>query len=78
MSTDPTGLPVHGFVLRSGVGGPFTPIDVPGAPSTPPGAINNRGQIVGAYENPNPAPSAQRSLIRPMAGMAELPGLADS
>jgi probable HAF family extracellular repeat protein len=73
MSTDPTGLPVHGFVLWRGVDGPFTPIDVPGAPNTLAGAINNRGQIVGAYENPNPAPTPARTgsrLAVPMPTLA--------
>ena len=68
MSTDPTGLPVHGFVSRRGVDGPFTPIDVPGAPSTLPGAINNRGQIVGIYENPDSAASTRPAG----AGLAEV------
>jgi probable HAF family extracellular repeat protein len=72
MSTDPTGLPVHGFVLWRGVDGPFTPIDVPGAPSTLPAAINNRGQIVGAYENPNPAPSPTRTGSRLAVSMPAL------
>jgi probable HAF family extracellular repeat protein len=58
MSTDPTGFPAHGFVLRRGVDGPFTQIDVPRAPNTVPFDINNRGQIVGFYENPDAASEA--------------------
>jgi hypothetical protein len=80
MSTDPTGLPVRGFVLRRGAAGRLTPIDVPGAPSTFPVDINNRGRIVGFYENPNIARSAQRRrALLPMPPLDALPlGLATS
>jgi probable HAF family extracellular repeat protein len=74
MSTDPSGLPVHGFLLRRGVDGPLTQIDVPGAPNTLPLAINHRGQIVGAYENPN-APQSSASARARSRAPVPMPGL---
>jgi uncharacterized membrane protein len=52
---------IHGFALLKGVNGPVTRVDFPGAPQTAALGINDRGQIVGAYENPNAGASAQRS-----------------
>jgi uncharacterized membrane protein len=49
----------RGFLLARGVGGPFTAIDVPGAPRNLVFGLNDRGQIVGAYENTNATPTAQ-------------------
>jgi len=57
-STGP-GQEPHGFLLRGGAGGPFTPIDVPGAPGTSATGINDAGVIVGVYTNPNATPSPQ-------------------
>jgi probable HAF family extracellular repeat protein len=48
---DPT---ARGFLLARGVSGPFTPISVPGAPDTLAIGLNDRGQITGTYNNPNP------------------------
>jgi hypothetical protein len=56
----------RGFVLRRGVDGPFTPIDVPGAPGTLPRGIDDRGRIVGLYANANAAPSPQPNAMQPM------------
>jgi hypothetical protein len=39
-------------------------IDFPGALTTLVTGINDRGQIVGAYENPNAAPDAQPGPMR--------------
>jgi hypothetical protein len=50
----------RGFLLAKGVKGPFTPIDVPGAPRSAVSGINDRGQLVGFYENldaPDPQPT---------------------
>ena len=55
---------LHGFLLAKGVKGPFTPIDFPGAPKTAAFDINDRGQIVGGYENPDAAPDGQQSPMR--------------
>jgi hypothetical protein len=55
---------LHGFLLAKGPSGPFTPIDFPGAPNTVAFGINDRGQIVGTYENPDAAPDAQPSLMQ--------------
>jgi probable HAF family extracellular repeat protein len=51
----------RGYVLRDGVDGPFTEIAFPGAPRTLATGIDDRGRIVGLYENPNAAPGARRS-----------------
>jgi probable HAF family extracellular repeat protein len=53
----------HGFVLRRGPGGRLTRIDVPGALGTGAMGINDRGQVVGLYINPDAMPDA------PMARM---------
>ena len=46
-----TRSPASGFLLAKGVGGPFTPVDVPGAPRNLVRGLNDRGQLVGSYEN---------------------------
>jgi probable HAF family extracellular repeat protein len=56
----------RGFVLRDGVEGPFTEIRFPGAPRTIARGIDDRGRIVGNYENPNATPSAQSTRTMPM------------
>jgi hypothetical protein len=43
----------RGFLLAKGVGGPFIPVDVPGAPRNLVRGLNDRGQLVGSYENTN-------------------------
>jgi hypothetical protein len=48
---------IHGFLLAKGASGPFTPIDVPGAPASGATGINDRGQIVGLYANPAATPT---------------------
>jgi hypothetical protein len=55
-ATLPLGLgsDAHGFVLRAGAGGPFTPVDVPGAVGgTAAFDINGHGAVVGIYGNPD-------------------------
>jgi uncharacterized membrane protein len=49
----------HGFLLPAGPRGPVTRIDVPDAPQTIALGINDRGDIVGAYELPPPADGAR-------------------
>jgi probable HAF family extracellular repeat protein len=56
----------RGFVLRKGIDGPFTQIDVPGALGTIPRGIDDRGRIVGLYANPNATPSPQPSAMQAM------------
>ena len=51
---------------RTGVKGPFTPIDVPGALGTLPRGIDDHGRIVGIYENPNAGPTPQPNAMQPM------------
>jgi probable HAF family extracellular repeat protein len=55
----------RGFVLRSGVNGPFTPIDVPDAPRTLVNGLDDRGRFVGVYENPAFQPPAATPDARP-------------
>jgi hypothetical protein len=54
---------VRGFLLRKGLKGPITPIAFPGAPSTLPNGINDLGQIVGGYQNPDRPPSAMSTAL---------------
>jgi probable HAF family extracellular repeat protein len=72
-TTDGPGLrqsqEIHGFLLAKGAGGPFTGIDVPGAPATGATGINDRGQIVGLYANPE-APPGPPSTSTPMGRMS--------
>jgi uncharacterized membrane protein len=60
---------IHGSLLSEGVNGPFTRIDVPGAPATGATGINDYGQIVGLYANPEAAPSPQPTAT-PMGRMS--------
>jgi hypothetical protein len=52
---------IHGFALTKGPEGPFTQIDVPGAPNTLASGIDDRGRIAGFYLNPNFTPSTERN-----------------
>jgi uncharacterized membrane protein len=61
----------RGFLLAKGVEGPFTPVNFPGAPRSIANGINDRGQIVGNYQNPNATPSRQRTGAPPPRGMEE-------
>jgi uncharacterized membrane protein len=49
--TGGAGTNIHGFAFLQGLNGPVTSVDFPGAPQTAALGINDRGQIVGAYEN---------------------------
>jgi probable HAF family extracellular repeat protein len=66
--SDPDLTEAHGFLLANGPSGRFTRIDFPGAPRTVAVGINDRRQIVGAYENPAATAGRQRSPMR-MPGM---------
>jgi probable HAF family extracellular repeat protein len=59
----------RGFLLAKGARGPATPISFPGAPGTIATGINDQGQIVGFYENPNAAPSRQPTGGQPQPGI---------
>jgi YD repeat-containing protein len=50
-ATDPFLPGARGFLLARGARGPFTSIDVPGAPRNLVRGLNDRGQLVGSYEN---------------------------
>jgi uncharacterized membrane protein len=54
-ASDLAAATAQGFLLAKGVNGPFTSIRFPGAPSTVAFGLNDRGQITGAYNNPNAA-----------------------
>jgi hypothetical protein len=60
----------RGFLLARGARGPFTPIDVPGAPRTIVYGLNDAGAIVGQYENTNAAPSPGSGGAPPMGRIA--------
>jgi uncharacterized membrane protein len=60
----------RGFLLRNGIKGRFTPVGFPGAPRSVANGLNDRGQIVGRYENPNATPSPQRDGMPPMGRMS--------
>jgi hypothetical protein len=60
----------RGFLLAKGAKGPFTPVGFPGAPRSVAYGLNDRGQVVGRYENPNATPSPQRDGMPPMGSMA--------
>ena len=55
----------RGFLLARGAKGPFTPVDVPGAPRTIAYGLNDTGAIVGQYENTAAQPSPQRAGMQP-------------
>jgi probable HAF family extracellular repeat protein len=55
----------RGFLLARGARGPFTPIEVPGAPRTAAYGLNDAGAIVGVYENTNAPPAPQPSTPTP-------------
>jgi hypothetical protein len=59
-SLGPDNNDVHGFLLN-GPNSQFVRIDVPGATDTGTTGIDNRGRIVGLYENPNAAPTGAPS-----------------
>jgi uncharacterized membrane protein len=68
----PAASEAHGFVLRDGVGGPVTRIDVPGAViGTIALDINDAGTVVGMYGNPDATPSALHlTAVSALAGGA--------
>jgi probable HAF family extracellular repeat protein len=59
----------RGFLLAKGVKGPFTPIDVPGAPRNLVFGLNDHGAIVGVYENTAATASPQPAGTPPMGRM---------
>jgi hypothetical protein len=61
-----------GFLLAKGPRGAFTPINFPGAANTVVAGINNRGLIVGAYQNATAAPGPQQDSSSPVAMAPEL------
>jgi probable HAF family extracellular repeat protein/YD repeat-containing protein len=67
-ATDPFLAGARGFLLARGARGPFTPIDVPGAPRSVAYGLNDADAIVGQYENtaatPSPQPDDMQALGR--------------
>jgi hypothetical protein len=53
----------RGFVLRRGVGGPITRIDVPGAKLTAVTGIDHRGRLVGLYVKRDSMPTAPIDML---------------
>jgi hypothetical protein len=60
--------PVPGFLLDRGR---YTTFDPDDNALTLPLGINDRGQIVGLYLNPDTAPSRQRAGTQPLPGMGQ-------
>ena len=52
------------FVAARGVSGSFTAIDVPGAPRNLVFGLNDRGRIVGAYENTDATPTVRGARVQ--------------
>ena len=65
----------RGFLLARGAKGPFTPIDFPGASLTAAGGIDDRGRIVGTYQNATAAPDRPPSPMRMPMMMMMMSGL---
>jgi probable HAF family extracellular repeat protein len=63
----------RGFVLRKGVDGPFEEVRFPGAPRTIATGIDDRGRIIGIYENPNFEPDVPGDRVQPKDPPPELP-----
>jgi uncharacterized membrane protein len=76
--SDPDLTEVHGFLLRRGADGPVKQIDVPGASSTAVTGLDDRGRLVGFYQNQAAAPTAPSSRAATMPQLdALLPALAE-
>lgn len=58
----------RGFLLAAGARGPFTPIEVPGAPRNTAYGLNDAGAIVEVYENPATQPARNPLARRWWAG----------
>jgi uncharacterized membrane protein len=67
IGSTPAGPVFHGFVLRNGVKGAFTPVDVPGSTSTTAAGINNLGQITGGYAPAATGSSPSPTGMQPMS-----------
>jgi hypothetical protein len=53
ITSDPDLTAFHGFLLAKGATGPVTQIDVPRSPNTSVHGIDDRGRLIGVYDNPN-------------------------
>jgi probable HAF family extracellular repeat protein/YD repeat-containing protein len=62
----------RGFLLAKGVKGPFTPVDVPGAPRNVTFGLNDRGQLVGVSRTPLPHPARKPPAWRRCASCARV------
>jgi uncharacterized membrane protein len=65
---DPAATAGGGFLLAKGPRGGFTPINFPGAANTVVAGINDRGLIVGGYQDATAAPSPQQDNSSPPLG----------
>jgi hypothetical protein len=72
-TTDGSLTNIRAFVMRDGVDGPFTDVNVPGALATLATGLDDRGRIAGIYGNPTPGPIAQRSPALPESVRQALP-----
>jgi hypothetical protein len=68
----------RGFMLRRGVGGPFEEVRFPGAARTIATGIDDRGRIIGTYENPDfepDVPGARVQSAEPPLGLPAVLGM---
>ncbi len=69
---------VHGFLLDKGARGPATQIDVPGTQRTGVYGLDDRGRLIGVYDNPKAAPAKRPQATQPRPAADAMPlGLAD-
>jgi hypothetical protein len=65
-TSDPGLTAFHGFLLDHGAAGPATQIDIPGSPNTSVFGIDDRGRLIGVYDNPNATQTSLRDTAAAM------------
>jgi hypothetical protein len=65
-TSDPDLTTFHGFLLAEGAAGPVTQIDIPGSPNTSVFGVDDRGRLIGVYDNPNATQTPLRDTAAAM------------